>query len=64
MTPLKDVWHTLRWLATLLAGGAAVLAAIYAVLWLAVRLPLWALAALFVAVWAVLFVRLRRSRQS
>ena len=64
MTLLKDVWYTLRWLATLLAGGAAVLAAIYAVLWLAVQLPLWALAALFVAVWAVLFVRLRRSRQS
>lgn len=61
MTLLKDVWYTLRWLATLLAGGAAFLGLIYVVLWLAVQLPLWALAALFVAVWAVLFMLLRRA---
>lgn len=61
MTLLKDVWYTLRWMATLLAGGAAVLAVIYLCIWLAVQLPLWALAALFVAVWAVLLMRLRRA---
>ena len=53
--------RTARAVFTLIAMAAALLAAIYAMLWLAARLPLWVLAAPFVAVWTVLFVRLRRA---